>query len=263
MGTLIRLLLPMRLLRPVLKPATRFLIGMLAIPLFRLFLKRVVRLQEIDEELEKDLEQWFRGSLLLLIATANMERMLFDWVPLDLRSEDAWIAVAFRLLLAMGVVETMPDQQLFAIIHPGPPAIVFNRRARWFGLPGQIRPYLKGTVCQHLSRTSPVFAIMAAIFGGDPSNAAEVVHWEVGWACYGLAITQYLIIGLVTSRDKAVDVLTEFDRQVAKRRQELVEEFDLGPPALPSPPALPAPPGVPSPGGVPAATVMTTAVRKP
>ena len=42
-----------------------------------------------------------------------------------------------------------------------------------------------------------------------------------------MAITQYLIIGLVTSRDRALDVLSEFDRAVAKRRNELIEEFKL------------------------------------
>ena len=40
-------------------------------------------------------------------------------------------------------------------------------------------------------------------------------------------ILQYLIIGLVTSRDKALNVLNEFDRQVAIRRRELIEEFEL------------------------------------
>ena len=52
-------------------------------------------------------------------------------------------------------------------------------------------------------------------------------RWAVGWICYLMAIVQYLIIGLVTSRDRAVDVLTEFDRAVARRRKELIEEFSL------------------------------------
>jgi hypothetical protein len=34
-------------------------------------------------------------------------------------------------------------------------------------------------------------------------------------------------MGLVTSKDKALDALSEFDRQVAIRRQELLEEFDV------------------------------------
>jgi hypothetical protein len=52
-------------------------------------------------------------------------------------------------------------------------------------------------------------------------------RWLVGWVCYLMAITQYLIIGLVTSRDRALDVLSEFDRAVARRRNELIEEFKL------------------------------------
>ncbi len=31
----------------------------------------------------------------------------------------------------------------------------------------------------------------------------------------------------MTSRDRALDVLSEFDRQVTIRRRELIEEFDL------------------------------------
>lgn len=229
MGWLVRILLPMHVLRPVIKPVARLLIGVLAVPLFRLFLRRVVRLQELDRELEKDLEQWFRGSLLLLAATANMEQFLFGWLEdvsrLNLQEEHAWIAVGFRLLLAIGVIESMPDQSLFAIIHPGPPPIRFSRGVPCFGLKEQCWPYLKGMLCQHLNRSSPVLAIMAAIFGGDP--AKSYTHWVVGWVCYGLAITQYLIIGLVTSKDKALDALSEFDRQVAIRRQELLDEFDV------------------------------------
>jgi len=231
MGWLVRFLLPMQVLRPVIKPMTRLLIGALAIPLFRLLLRRVVRLQELDQELEKDLEQWFRGSLLLLAATANMETFLFGWLEdvsrLNLQEEHAWIAVGFRLLLAIGVIESMPDQSLFAIIHPGPPAIRFRRGVPCFGLKEQCWPYLKGMLCQHLNRSSPVLAIMAAIFGGNPSKPDQYTHCVVGWVCYGLAITQYLIIGLVTSKDKALDALSEFDRQVAIRRQELIDEFDV------------------------------------
>lgn len=231
MGWLVRLLLPMQVLRPVIKPVTRLLIGALAIPLFRLFLRRVVRLQELDQELEKDLEQWFRGSLLLLVATANMEQLLFGWLEdvsrLNLQEEHAWIAVGFRLLLAIGVIESMPDQSLFAIIHPGPRPIRFSRGVPCFGLKEQCWPYLKGMLCQHLNRSSPVLAIMAAIFGGNPDIPGQHTHFVVGWVCYGLAITQYLIIGLVTSKDKALDALSEFDRQVAIRRQELIDEFDV------------------------------------
>lgn len=228
MGSLIRLLLPMQLLRPMLRPITRFLVGLIAIPLFRLFLKKVVRLQELDEELEKDMEEWFRGSLLLLAASANMEIVLFDWVPLDLQGEYAWLAVGLRLLLAIGVVEAMPDQELFSVIHPGPPAFEWPKKNRvWETLRKQIWPFTKGIVCQHINRSSPVLAIMAAIFGGDRLNPAEYRFWVVGWVCYILAITQYLIIGLVTSRDKARDAIERFDIQVALKRKELVQEFDV------------------------------------
>ena len=40
-----------------------------------------------------------------------------------------------------------------------------------------------------------------------------------------MAIIQYLIIGLVTSKDKALDVLTQFDIAVARQRQDI--EMDL------------------------------------
>lgn len=222
MGGLIRLLMPMSVLRPLLRPLIRLLVGLIAIPLFRLFLRRLVRLQELDRELEKDLEQWFRGSLLLLVATANMEQYLFGWVPIDLQDDYAWLAVGLRLLVAIGVIEAMPDQELFAVIHPGPPRVRFPRgfiadvRDNW-------REIIKGIACKHLNRSSPVFAIMSAIFGG-PNDS----HWVVGWVCYFLAITQYLMIGLVTSKDKALDALSEFDRQVARRRRELIDEFEIG-----------------------------------
>lgn len=208
------------ILRPVLRPLMRFLLGAIAIPLFRLFLRKVIRLQDMDEELEKDLEEWFRGAILLLAATRNMEHLLFGWLPLDLDGKDQWVGVMFRLLLAIGVIETMPDQELFAVIHGGPPPIKYTREK---GVRGWLREMRNnfgaiatGLACQHLNRWSPVLAIMAAITAG----------W-VGWICYVLAIVQYLIIGLVTSKDKAVGVLSEFDRQVAMRRRAIIEEFHL------------------------------------
>ncbi|MFH1299757.1 MAG: DNA topoisomerase I [Planctomycetota bacterium] len=208
----------------LLKPLTRFFVGLVAIPIFHLILNKILRVQEIDVELEKDLEQWFRGSLLLLVATANMEEALFywvpelfDWAPLGLQKTEDLVLMGLRIMLAIGVIEAMPDQELFSIIHPGPPQLKLSRE---YGLIRELkekwRTILKGVVCQHVNRSSPVFAILAAI-------AVDTV----GWVCYGLAITQYLIIGLVTSRDRALDVLSEFDRQVSLRRRELIEEFDL------------------------------------
>lgn len=223
MGFLFRLLMPQNLIRPVLRPLTRIMVGLIAIPLFRLFMRRIIRVQDLDEELEKDLEQWFRGSVMLLVATANMEQVLFGWVPFDLETKYAWLSVGLRLMLAIGVIEAMPDQELFSIIHPGPPKPKWPRKGHfWTDLKVQFKPMCKGLLCQHLNRSSPVLAIMSAIFGG-----ADPIHYTVGWVCYFMAISQYLIIGLVTSRDKALNVLAEFDRQVAIRRRELIEEFDI------------------------------------
>jgi len=234
------------------KPVTRFIVGVIAIPLFRMFMRRVVKLQHLDAELEKDMEQWFRGSLVLLVATANMEMALFGWLypspPDTARPESVATAQAtgepegailtedqidehgqmkkytalgvfllgMRLLLAMSVIEMMPDQELFSLIHPGPPKPRYDKsKSIWQHICMYFWPMSRGLVCQHLNRSSPVFAILCAIFVG----------W-IGWVCYGMAIAQYLIIGLVTSKDKALDVLTEFDRQVAMRRRELIDEFD-------------------------------------
>ncbi|WP_299465936.1 DNA topoisomerase I [uncultured Gimesia sp.] len=216
-GGFFRILFANPYFRNLLKPLTRFFIGLIAIPIFHLILNKVVRVQEIDEELEKDLEQWFRGSLLLLAATANMEAALFGWVPMSLQGTEGWILMGFRIMLAIGVIEAMPDQELFSIIHPGPPPLKLSKEYGIFReLKEKWRVILKGLVCQHVNRSSPVFAILAAI-------AVDTV----GWVCYGIAITQYLIIGLVTSRDRALDVLSEFDRKVSLRRRELIEEFDL------------------------------------
>lgn len=223
MGSLFRVLMNNPLIRPLLqpivRPVTRLVVGFIAIPLFRLFMRNVIRLQKLDAELEKDFEQWFRGSLVLLVATRNMEEYLFPWVSSEFGAtgEKYWIVMGLRLLLAIGVIESMPDQELFAIVHPGPPKLKLSRE---YGILRELReqwwPILRGLACKHLNRSSPVFAILAAIADG-----------YIGWICYFLAVTQYLIIGLVTSRDKALDVLAEFDRQVALRRQELIEEFNM------------------------------------
>ncbi len=227
-------------LKIFLRPLVRIIVGLLALPLFRMFLKRVIRLQELDAELEKDLEQWFRASLLLLVATYNMEQILFD--PFfELLGDPGWfgdergdmILLGFRLLLAIGVVETMPDQELFSIIHPGPPKLEFGRKnGYWREFKAKFRPLVKGIVCQHLQRSSPVFAILAAIpppvvETSSLGQTALVEQTWIGWTCYLIAITQYLIIGLVTSVDKVADVLSEFDKQVQVRRRELIDEFSI------------------------------------
>jgi hypothetical protein len=269
------------LFRSILRPISRVLVGLIAIPIFRFVMRKVFRLQELDDELEKDLEEWFRGALLLLAASANMEHLLFGWMTkVDWLDRADWLTMGLRLMLAISVIEAMPDQELFAVLHPGPPKfekgqnfLVQFWQKKW--------KLLKGIVCRHLNRSSPVLAMMCAIIGSQlPSHedyqkailrqdaiigwaycaqcsvwcpAQEAVsldalqslmsadnqkefdafrrqreRWLVGWVCYLMAITQYLIIGLVTSRDRALDVLSEFDRAVAQRRNELIEEFKLG-----------------------------------
>ncbi|MBX3440288.1 MAG: DNA topoisomerase I [Planctomycetaceae bacterium] len=230
--------------RPIVHPLARILAGLIAIPAFRLLRRRVIRVQEWDDELEKDIDEWFRGALLLLLATANVEwwidtqllPSLFPRFHLDI---NVWWVAAGRILLAIGVIEKMPDQALFSIIHTGPPKLRYDRAlGLWGSIRTQAGPFARGLACLHLNRSSPLFVIMAAIFGGityvpneltpDPDDLiADMTSWRIGWICYFLAITQYLIIGLVTSRDRALDVLSEFDRKVAERRQELIDEFHI------------------------------------
>ncbi len=210
---LLQFLFPTKLLALALKPVVRLILGVTAVPLSRLFLHRVVRLKELDEELERDLTLWIRGSLVLLLATANMESTFFHWVPLHMGDV---VVVTMRLMLAIGVIEGMPDQALFALIHPGPPKLHLDRRNIFGSIASYLPKLIKGIACQHLNRSSPVLAILTVIYPGP-----------LGWICYGLAITNYLIIGLVSSRDRALDVLQQFDRQVAELREELVEELEL------------------------------------
>jgi hypothetical protein len=267
------------LFRSILRPISRVLVGLIAIPIFRFLMRKVFRLQDLDEELEKDLEEWFRGALLLLAATANMEHLLFGWMQkVDWLDRADWLTMGLRLMLAIGVIEAMPDQELFAVLHPGPPKLQKGKgvfRQLWH----RKLEFGKGILCRHLNRSSPVLAMMCAIIGAQLPSAAEYQQnqmqtdmvnaayscqqcfstsplqtaitvdttrqlipkntvkvdtfgrqwerWLVGWVCYVMAITQYLIIGLVTRRDRALDVLSEFDRAVAERREELVKEFQL------------------------------------
>ena len=214
MNELLQLLLPTRLLQPLLKPIVRLFLGLIAIPIFRLFVRRVVRVEDLDEELEKDLELWFRGALLLLIATENMESTMFGWVRPETRSSVFFMAG--RLLLAIGVIEGMPDQALFALIYPGPQPPRIEKGKLLSSLIRYIPQFLKGLVCQHLNRSSPVLAILAVIYPGN-----------IGWVCYGMAIGQYLLIGLVASKDKALGVLQKFDEAVARQRHEIEHELQL------------------------------------
>lgn len=222
-----------QLLSPIVRPCTRLFVGLLAVPAFRRVRRSFSNSTERDLELEKDLEQWTRGSILLLVATRNFEWglreclkvIVNEWMQLsthihwELSFSDTSspLLLAGRLMVAIGVVETMPDQQLFSVIHPGlrglpidwKKGILENVKSGW-------RPVLKGVACHHLSRSSPVLAILAVIFPGP-----------AGWVCYVLAIVQYLIIGLVTSRDRALDVLSAFDRQIEIQRNKLIQEFHI------------------------------------
>lgn len=219
-------------IRPVLQPITRLLAGLIAIPLFRIFRRKVVRVQELDEELEKDIDQWFRGSILLLMAAQNMEKYLFPWavhvtwvvdkrgIETDALQFDNWFMLALRLMLAISVIEKMPDQTLFDLIHPGMRRIKFQKGVGVFRNLWRLKKDIAlGVVCQHLNRSSPVFAILSTLLQGP-----------LGWVFYVLAISQYLIIGLVTSQDRAADVLSEFDLRVAEARRDLIDDLRLPPP---------------------------------
>ena len=221
-----------QLLAPFVRPCTRMLVGLLAIPTYRRVRRSLVASQEHDLELEKDLEQWSRGAILLLVATRNFEYgfrellkfIINEWMHFStnlhwessLSDQKFWL-IAGRLMVAIGVIETMPDQQLFSVIHPGLREIIYDRKKGvWENLKSGWRPTLKGIACHHLSRSSPVLAILAVI----------IPSWE-GWVCYFLAISQYLIIGLVTSRDRALDVLSAFDREIEIQRSQLIKEFHI------------------------------------
>ena len=196
---LLRVLVPANLIRPALRPATRFAVSLVAVPVFRSVFRRCVKSEVHQTELEKDLEEWFRASILLFFCTANVEGLLFG--ELGFAPND-WLSVGLRILLTIGVIETMPDAQLFALMHPGPPAPSPKRGAPWWGLRSQIGPFAKGILCQHLSRSSPVLAIMACVFGGVLDEhghipPGEETLWAVGWVCYFTAISQYLVMGPV------------------------------------------------------------------
>lgn len=247
----------------LLRPLVRIIVGLIAIPVFRLFMRRVMKWDKFDTELTKDIEQWVRGSLLLLLATANVEFALVSSIAPYLRQEVAatdydaesllspasgidpqeetnaalgrqtaaerprrsrwgWISLGLRLLLAVGVIEAMPDQALFAIIHPGPSRLLLPRGRRLQAAREQFWPVVKGLACRYLDRSSSVLAILSVIIGGRS-------YVDIGWICYFAAIAQFLVIGLVSSRDKALDVLGEFDRAIQMRREELLyetREFD-------------------------------------
>jgi hypothetical protein len=211
--------------KPVLRPLFRVLTGVLAIPAFRFVMKRCFRQKTLSKEMERDLEMWFRGAVILLAATANLEDFLFGWLPWH-KSEDPWLTMLLRLLLAIGVIENMPDQDVFAIVHPGPPKVKLTTRAGWKELWRRRSEFLIGLGVLHLKRSSPAFVIMTVIFGNSPGTREFVV----GWVFYGLAVAQYLIIGLVTERDRLGGLLEKFDRGADKIRDEIRKERSDAPP---------------------------------
>lgn len=231
--TAVRMALSSELLKPLvgrtLKPGARFAVGLVAVPLFRWTLK-CVRLQHFDRELEKDLEEWFAASALLLLCTANIEQLLFQQLGFEPRD---WISLGFRLLLAVGVVEAMPDVTLFPVLHPKPDLPKksdFGRDKPWYGLRAVVPPYVKGLLCQHLARSSPVLAILACVVGGVVDAEGNIPperrnEWVAGWCCYGAAISQYLVMGLMASRQEAASVLAEHDKRAAATRAALVSEL--------------------------------------
>ena len=211
--------------KPVLRPLFRVLTGALAIPAFRFVMRHLLRRKQLSSEMERDLEMWFRGAVILLAATANLEDFLFGWLPWH-KSEDPWLTMLLRLLLAIGVIESMPDQDVFGIVHRGPP------KAKWTSLSGlrdiwrRRREFILGFCVLHLKRSSPVFVIMTVIFGNAPGTREFIV----GWIFYGLAVAQYLIIGLITERDRIEGLLQQFDRSADVIRKEILSGEDAGPP---------------------------------
>ena len=76
---------------------------------------------------------------------------------------------------------------------------------------------IKGFAVLHLKRSSPVFVIMTVVFG-DRIGGAE---WKVGWWFYGLAIGQYLIIALITDRDRVEGMLAVFTKRADDIRSDI------------------------------------------
>lgn len=213
--------------KPVLRPIFRILTGLLAIPLFRFVARHCFRQKTLSKEMQRDLELWFRGAVILLAATANLEDFLFGWLPWH-KSEDPWLTMLLRLLLAVGVIENMPDQELFGILHRGPPKVKLTSRSGWKEVWRRRREILGGVGVLHLKRSSPVFVIMTVIFGGAPGTR----EFMIGWVFYSLAVVQYLIIGLITESDRLPGLLKQFDESAdAIRKEILTKENSPAPPS--------------------------------
>lgn len=199
----------------ILRPVTRSLFGWLIAPVSRV-IRVVPGLRRLDGETIQDIHQWMRGSVLLFFATKNVESLLFGDALQHISEEHRVLTLIPRFLLALSVIETMPDQDVFGLIH-NRMGLGIDRKSEW--LPQFkmcFKPMLKKLLCQHLNRSSCVFAIIATIAPG----------W-IGWTAFGLAVSQYLIIGLITTRDEARSALDRFDEMVARRRTEFMSEFEI------------------------------------
>src|SRR4051812_22254520 len=93
-------------------PLVRMIVRVIAAPTLRYCFKHASLHERLDAELEKDLAEWFRGSLLLLLVTANVEtRFWHKLVPFQQQlDKHEWLGVGLRIMLAIAVVQLMPDQ---------------------------------------------------------------------------------------------------------------------------------------------------------
>lgn len=217
--------------KPVLRPVIRVLGGLLAIPVFRFLIRRVFRVHASDAELERDLENWFRGSIILLAATKNFEDFVFGLLDWGTEQTIVWQSLLLRLLLAVGVIESMPDEDVFSVVHRGPPKLKLTTRAGWGAAWRARYEVLRGLGILHLRRSSPVFVIMAVV--GVGAGTTENV---VGWCCYGLAVAQYLVIAVITQRDRLTGLLENFDRNAQAIRDGIVEKSTCAAPIPNLPP---------------------------
>ena len=82
-----------------------------------------------------------------------MKALLFLRVPLAFHEggNAVWIVVGLLILLAIGVIEAMPDQDLFSVVHSGLPKTEYSkerglkRYLREFHT--KFRPICKDIVC--------------------------------------------------------------------------------------------------------------------
>ena len=70
-----------------------------------------------------------------------------------------WQTLALRLLLAVGVIESMPDEDIFSVVHRGPPKLKLTSLAGLREAWARKVEVLKGIGVLHLRRSSPVFLI--------------------------------------------------------------------------------------------------------